>query len=523
MERWRMRLVVATIPLFLHISLFLFLAGLWLRLRDINKQLGLIVGISSLIIASSYVVVTLLPIFTNAPFSTSASELMGPVVNGIRRIFQFRRYVRPPRLFAWTASLFPTKSSSPAPFPFALSPYIPRLRLRQLSTFFENVYKEVGLYAHNAWKIIALLPIFPTFAFVQNPFNELNKLKVGETKRDKRIHLRALFWLMNTPLSKDEVKEILKEFKTRSDDEGEPLDRTMIKLLVLSLSSILDNNDISNDERPIFDHCTKVLADEMGRAFENGEHNRRIHVRNTKILEKLEPHFQLKPGEDYWSKAIPALWLCPTKTTIHSVIRKLDSNQPTLEEIPDFSIWDWDNNSSNKSPDKALSPDKGPDEALSPDQDLNKVLSSNSGLDKALSSFLQDIFAILLNTRLRIETPTTIPSLIVDCLRLLDHHLPSDRPLNGHPIDNHPLDNHPEYTLKLHTALCFFAAVMGRSDPQVFAKSPSLTDAFLESTKNYYQECGDDEQERKRKRYLPLDSVQSRMGQSPHLQGNHVL
>jgi hypothetical protein len=36
-KRWRMHLIVAAIPFFLHISLFLFLAGLWLRLRDMNE------------------------------------------------------------------------------------------------------------------------------------------------------------------------------------------------------------------------------------------------------------------------------------------------------------------------------------------------------------------------------------------------------------------------------------------------------------------------------------------------------
>ena len=64
MEGWH---IVAGIPLLLHVSLFLFLGGLWLRLRDIDRHLGLTVGVPSLIIVSSYVVVTLLPIFTNAP------------------------------------------------------------------------------------------------------------------------------------------------------------------------------------------------------------------------------------------------------------------------------------------------------------------------------------------------------------------------------------------------------------------------------------------------------------------------
>lgn len=484
MERWRMRLIVAAIPLFLHISLFLFLAGLWLRLRDIDQQLGLIVGVSSLVIASSYVVVTLLPIFTNAPFSTSASEIIGPIVNGFRHIIQLRSFVRPPRVFAWIASLFPAGSSPRALIPSTLSPYIPRLRPHQFSAFAGDVYKVAGLYTHTAWKTLALLPVIPTFVFDRNPFDELNKLRVGQSKRDKRIHLRALFWLMNTPLSKDEVKEILKEFKSRGGGAGEPLDRTTIKLLVLSLSSILDNDDISEDEQPIFDHCTSVLAKEMDRAFESGEHTRRILFRNTTVFEKLLPHFRLTPfgegashthlttsqEEDYWSRAIPALWLCPTKETVGSVVSRLDSttqsvkgpllqrivrglhaailvcldsDQSTLEEIPDFGLWDWDCN------------------------------SSNTGLDKTLSSFLQDLFAAFFNTCPRTELPTTTPSLIVDCLAVLD-----DRP--------------ERYSLRLHTALCFFAVVMWRSDPQVFGEGHSFVHALLTSAKSY-QENDEDE------------------------------
>ena len=485
MERWRMRLIVAAIPLFLHISLFLFLAGLWLRLRDINKQLGLIVGLPSLMIASSYVTLTLLPIFTNAPFSTSASELIEPVVAGIKHIFHYRRFIRPPRAFAWIADLFPAGGSSPHSIPFTLPPYIPRLR--RFPAFAQDVYKVVGLYTHTTWKTIALLPVIPTFSFDQDPFNELNRLKVGPFKRDKRIHLRALFWLMNTPLTKDEVKEILKEFKNRGSDAGEPLDRITIRLLVLSLSSMLDNNNISEDEQPIFDHCTEVLAKEMDRAFENGEHNRRTLFRNTAIFGKLLPHFRLTPSgegalhphqttseeDDYWSRAIPALWLCPTKKTIKDVVGPLDStirsikppclprifrglhaailvcfesNQSTLEEIPDFGIWDWSHYSSDKD------------------------------LDKTLVSFLQDLSAAFFNTRPRIRPPTTTRSLVAACLEMLDAQ--------------------PErYPLKFHTALCFFVVVMWRSDPHAFEGEPSLARALLESADSYYKN-GDGDKEK---------------------------
>jgi len=95
-RRWRMHIAVASIPFFLHVSLFLFLVGLWLRLREVNKQLGYIVGIPSLIIGLSYVTVSLLPVFTEAPFHTSVSEMVRPLVNEIRYLLRLRHFAHPP-------------------------------------------------------------------------------------------------------------------------------------------------------------------------------------------------------------------------------------------------------------------------------------------------------------------------------------------------------------------------------------------------------------------------------------------
>ena len=465
-KRWKMHLVVAAIPSFLHLSLFLFLAGLWLRLRDVNKQLGLIVGVPSLIIASSYVVVTLLPIFTNAPFSTSASELTQPVFDGIGSIAELRHFIHPPPIFSWIASFLPARRLPQT----LVSSRRPRLWRHRLIAFPKRIYRAVRLFVHTLWKTIALLPIIPKFGLNQNPFKELNKLKVGRPDRDRGIHLRALFWLMNTPLSKDEVMGVLEEFRSRGD-AGKPLDRTIIRLLVLSLSSVLEDNRVSVDEQPIFDHCTKVLAEEMDRAFGDEEYNQRILFRNTMISEKLSPHFHLTTSDegtlsrkDYWARAVPALWLCPSTETIHSVVDRLNSdvgliekcellgivrglhaaalacftpNQSTLELVPDFSLWGWDSDSSDR------------------------------GLDNALSGFLQSLFAAFYTTLPRSDRPITTPTLIIDCLKVFDEQ--------------------PErYTPKLylHSALCFFVVVMQRSNPKVFEEGPSVTRALLASAES---------------------------------------
>jgi hypothetical protein len=100
-------------------------------------------------------------------------------------------------------------------------------------------------------------------------------------------------------------------------------------------------------------------------------------------------------------------------------------NQHTLESIPDFSLWSWDYNP----------PDKG--------------------LDKELSAFLQSLFPAFYTTLKRIDNPITALSLIVDCLNLF----------NGQPEWSTP---------KLDGALCFFVAVMERSNPEVFKRGPLL-------------------------------------------------
>ena len=482
--RWKMHLIVAAIPFFLHLSLFLFLAGLWLRLRHVNTQLGLIVGVPSLVIVLSYVVVTLLPIFTDAPFSTSASEFIKPVIDWIWRIVEFGRSIRPPPLFLWIARLLSVEDWHRIFSPFSFG-------TRRLSAFPAGIYRTVSRCIHTLWKTIALLPILPAFELGQNPFDELNKLKVGRSDRGKGIQLRALFWLMNTPLSQEEVKEILNEFRNHHNPK-EPLDRTIIRLLVLSLSSVLDDNRISEDEQPIFDHCTMTLAEEMDRAFGDGKHSQRILFRNTTIPEKLLPHFHLTTSnqhtdthikhpssetsrEDYWKRMSSALWLCSSAETIRSVINQLDSNVQTImakdesllkvivrgldaatpmcfnheefnhELIPDFSIWSWDSNSPHKD------------------------------LDKALSGYLHSLFAAFSNTLARCSGPSTAASLVINCLKELDNQSNPD-------------------TLRLHNALCFFVVVTQRSDPKAFEEGQSrLAHALLESAESWKKYSREDD------------------------------
>ena len=475
-KRWKMHLVVAAIPLFLHISLFLFLAGLWLRLRDVNKQLGLIVGVSSLIILSSYVVVTLFPIFTDAPFSTSASELAQPVFNGIGSIVELRHLIHPPPIFPRVARLLPAG--------FRRCSYLLRLGIHPLIVFPKRVYRTLRQSVHSLWKSIVPLPITPRFGPDRDPFNELNKLEVGRPVQDDGTHLRALFWLVSTPLSKDEVKGVLKElgvpeYRNRGV-AGKPLDPPTIRLLILSLSSFLEGDRVSEDEQLIFDHCTTVLAAEVDRAFGDEESNQRTILRNTAGSERLSHYFHTISdghtfcGEDYWARAVPALWLCPSTKTIRSVIDRLNLDvrwiekhklqdivrglhaailacftptQPTYALIPDFDLWSWDSSSFDR------------------------------GLDNALLGFLRSIFVTFYATLPRCHRPITTPALIIDCLKVLDEQ--------------------PErYTPNLYSALCFFVVVMQRSNLKVFEEGPSATRTLLASAESYKGHSGGNDSKR---------------------------
>ena len=491
MTHWRMDFIVAAIPFFLHLSLFLFLAGLWLRLRNVNNQLGLIVGVPGLVIALSYVVVTLLPIFTNAPFSTSVSQLIKPVVDRIRRVVNSIS-IRPPRLFQWIAKCFPVVDLHRIPSPFPL-------KTSCLTAFPRRVYSIGRRWIPTIWKIVILLPIIPTVGLARNPFDELKNLKVGLSDQDKGIQLRALYWLMNTPLGQEEVKEILREFRDQEilresrgqeilresrgqDVPREPLDRTIVRLLVLSLSSVLEDNRISKNEQPIFNHCTAALAGEMDRAFGDGKHSQRILFQSTTIPEKLLPHFHLTASDEdantqigpqateisqeYWERTFSALWLCPSTKAIRIVVDRLDSNIQTMkatevpflkeivrglhaatltcsnpeefnhELVPDFSLRNWYH---------------GPH-----DRDLYK----------ALSGYLQYLFAAFYNTLKKRGSPATTTSLVVDCLEALDKQ------------------SNPN-TLRLHNALCFFVVVTQRNDPEVLEEGPSVVPTLLKSAETW--------------------------------------
>ena len=303
MRCWKVYLVVASVPFFLHVSLFLFLTGLWLRLRDMNRQLGLTVGILGLIIALSYAIVILLPILAEAPFFTSVSEMVYPLVNEIRYFLRLRNFFHAPPIFTWISR---TLASTSSRFFLRLAPVYhrcPHSSLRVAATLWihslQYIYKIASSLAYATWTVATSIShaIFPGFRPSRDPFKELSRLQIGSSDRDKGVHQRALFWLMNSPPTQSEVEEVLKEF---TDVRGlgnaeEPLDRGIVKLLVLSLSSVLENGRITEDEQPISDHCTRFLAEEMDLTFREAKCDPRILVRNAAISNGLRGISNLTP------------------------------------------------------------------------------------------------------------------------------------------------------------------------------------------------------------------------------------
>jgi hypothetical protein len=493
-QRWRMGLIIATVPLFLHFSLFAFLAGLWLRLRDINKEIALLVGVPSLIMASTYTTTALLPIFTTAPFFTSASKIIRLAIRGTRCIIRHCRFIRPPRLIAWMlGQVFRLISTLfQALRRIALSLNIPHLWTITFTSA-RSIFGKFASYLVSVWQtFIRFLPfILPTYVPDPPPFNELNALKFGPLDLNKQIRLRALVWLMNTPLTREEVKNILEEFRLHFKTAvwKKSLDRSrVIKLLVSSLSSLLANNDISPKEELIFRHCTEILADEIEKAFRNGGDLRGIHFwKSTQVLEKLLPYFRLdEPSdvlpipsgedlthsyttpteeEDYWlQKAVPALLFCPLPRTVKMVVTRFDSTKHLTKEtllrivhgphVANLACTDSKQSIVDKIPDLGF---RG---WGSRSLDLD--------LDRALLQFLRNLFETPWRDDYPPTTPcpTTTPSLVVSCLKILD-----EEPDRYHP--------------KIHNALCLLVVVAWRCDPLAFEGEPSSTDDLLSSARSY--------------------------------------
>ena len=475
-KKWKMKTLVISIPVILHLSVFLFLAGLWLRLADKNRVLGLVIGVPAAIIVATYIILTLLPVFTDAPFNTSASELIDSVIRHSKHPPRLPRILWPPILTLLTDvfnSAFPSKDQ------FNSHLIIPRV-----SSFFRRKYHNAkwtfrrltflaisalkSIYKSSAPSVLPLwwgfLGFLPRFEFEEDgPLEELNWLNIGRPEQHLEWRARALFWLLQMPLNQREVREVVQELdEITSGSDSYTLDPQFVKPLALCLSSVLSDGFISPDERLVTIHCMRVLARALDDAFYASESRELIILKNDAVSAALSPLFtdQAPSSVDdklEWEDMVTSLWFCPTQARIEIVVGRLDRgicgidedllmstvhglhaatlnwfrSQKSIEELPIPDILSWDRETRSKD------------------------------LDGEILAYLRDLFGALCESFHSPKKTAPLPTLIIESIRLLD--------------DNEYLSP------TLLNALCSFIIVGWRVTPGSLDTDPSVADALLES------------------------------------------
>ena len=318
-KKWKMETLVTSIPIVLHLALFLFLAGLSLRLVDKNRVLGFVVGIPAAIIITTYIVSTLLPVFTDAPFHTSASELTGFVHNRFKQFPQI---------------IWPLVSNLPwgdPPFPQRIY-HRTVMALKRLITPIIAGLKYI--HQHSAPPIFSIwqriFPFLPQFKFQEGGvLGELNRLVIDLPEQNSMWRGRALFWLLQMPLNREEFSTVLKELdKIPRGGDSYAVDQQSIEPLTLCLSSVLSDGHISPEEEPVTRYCVRVLARALDYAFFVHQ-NRELIILTNETISKTLDQFLDKLAGDHGSKLedlIVPLWFCPTKSRIQKVVESLDKD-----------------------------------------------------------------------------------------------------------------------------------------------------------------------------------------------------
>ena len=472
-KKWKMDMLVTFIPFVLHLALFLFLAGLWLRLADKDRVLGFVVGIPAAIIAATYVVSTLLPVFTDAPFDTSVSELVKSVIKYFKHLPRFPRILWPPVFTSLSGSVFSKGLPNSNPnVPPGVSSFL-RRRYRHAKWTFRHLtfltisalkrtYKLSAPLLFSIWR--GILVFLPRFEFEEDgPLEELNWLSIDHPEQSLEWRAKALFWLLQMPLNQGEVGEVLRELDkiTCGGDSYVP-DPQSVESLVLCLSSVLSDGYVSSEERHITMHCLRVLARALDHAFFVSDSKELIILKNDAISITLGPLFadqapSLIDDRSGWEDMVASLWFCPTQARIEMVVERLDRGvdgisrsllmstvhglhaamlnwfryQRSIVALPIPDILSWDR--------KATSRD----------------------LDGEILAYLRDLFGALCESFDSPKKTALLPTLMVESLRLLD--------------ENEGLSP------TLLNALCAFIIVGWRVSPGSLDTDPSIADAMLES------------------------------------------
>ena len=470
-KKWKMGTLVISIPFVLHTALFLFLAGLSLRLADKDRVLGFVVGVPTAIFVTTYVVFTLLPVFTDAPFDASVSELVNSVLKYLRYPPRFPRILWPPILIS--LMMFPKGRSNSNPN--VLSSVSPLLRRRSRDakrTFrrlafltisaLKRIYKHTAPPVFSIWR--GIFAFLPRFEFEEDgPLEELNWLTIEHPEQNLEWRAKALFWLLQMPLNQREVGEVLQELDkiTRGGDRYVP-DPQSVESLVLCLSSVLSDGYVSSNERLITMHCLRVLARTLDHAFFISESRELIILKNDTISIALGPLFSdqapsLVDDRSGWEDMIVSLWFCPTQARIEMVAERLDRGidgidrdllmsaihgvhaamlnwfryQRSIVALPVPDILSWD----------------------------RKITSKE--LDGEILAYLRDLFGALCESFDSPKKAALLPTLMTESLRLLDEY--------------------EGLSQTLLNAFCAFIIVGWRVNPGSLDTDPSVADAILES------------------------------------------
>ena len=474
-KKWKMELLVMSIPFVLHLALLLFLAGLWLRLTDKDRVLGYVVGVPALIVTTTYTVSTLLPVFTDAPFHTSASEVIKSALKRPRRP-RIPRILWPPilsSLVAASALVFPKDRPNPNPnAPPGVSSlswrYHDVKRTSRHLTFLtisalKRVYKRSAPLVFSVWR--GILTFLPRFEFEEDgPLEELNWLTIVHPEQNLEWRAKALFWLLRMPLDQREVRDVLRELdEITSGGDGYAPDPQSVESLVLCLSSVLSDGYISPNEEHVTMHCLRVLARALDHAFLLSESRELIILKNDTVSTTLGQLFSnqapsLVDDRSGWEDMIVSLWFCPTPERIEMVVKALDGEVGGIgkglltQAVHGLhaAMLNW-----LKS---------GLPITQLPIPDISRRLdrkARRNDLDDEILAYLHDLFGALCKPSDPLKKTAPLPNLMIESLRRLD--------------------GNEDLSPTLLKALCAFIIVGWKVDPGSLDTDPSVADAVLAS------------------------------------------
>ena len=420
-KKWKMATLVTTIPFFLHIALFLFLAGLSLRLADKNRALGFVVGIPSAVIITTYIISTLLPVFTDAPFYTTASELIELVLSYFKH---------PPRFPQILWPLGPNLPPGILSFPQRMYCYTV-VALKQLIPPIIAALRQIYLHSTSPFLSIwqRIFAFLPRFKFEEGDLlGELNQLVIEPPEQNLRWRGRALFWLLQMPLNQEEFNDVLKELnKIPRGGDGYAVDQQSIESLMLRLSSVLSDGHISPEEEPVTLYCLRVLARALDYAFFAPQNREPVTLKNKTISETLD-QFLDRLADDHGNGLedfLVPLWFSPTKSRVHRVITCLGegaggvSGDLLMSAVHGLHAAMLSLLKSKEPITELLIPD-----ILSWDRET--VLGD---LGQEIFAYLHDLFGALDKSSSHQNKTVPLPTLVIKSLQLLDEDEELSQPL----------------------------------------------------------------------------------------------